>query len=384
MKKVRYRMIIVLILLAIGFFIGLQLKEDKIVTGIKVNKWDNIYTEKNIKLYYNNSNIQALDELNEKYNLNKIVSGTTDQFDKSLKILNWINENMKYDSDIKANVSNKGAFDILEGENKKESYSDEEISIVFNEFALAAGITSRIGQLTVSNDEKGDGEKTLSICEIWSDKYNKWIMIDPSNGNYLLDKDTPVSAIEIINKSLDNLTVIGGKSEKKYKKDLQKYFHSYTIKIDNGVYGKGKSNSYISYAKGININKLGVDLNLSQPTIFLSDSYLFNLSPKEDYTIENSNEKSTIIFMNKVQQTEKEEKDEKDEKDENVKMELTAGVFKNSSMLNKYYISINGGPFKEEGAYFNVQVKTGITNIKLSEDGKTAIREITMEYVDEQ
>jgi hypothetical protein len=65
-------------------------------------------------------------------------------------------------------------------------------------------------------------------------------------------------------------------------------------------------------------------------------------------------------------------------------MELTAGVFKNSSMLNKYYISINGGPFKEEGAYFNVQVKTGITNIKLSEDGKTAIREITMEYVDEQ
>ena len=189
MKKVRYRMIIVLILLAIGFFIGLQLKEDKIVTGIKVNKWDNIYTEKNIKLYYNNSNIQALDELNEKYNLNKIVSGTTDQFDKSLKILNWINENMKYDSDIKANVSNKGAFDILEGENKKESYSDEEISIVFNEFALAAGITSRIGQLTVSNDEKGDGEKTLSICEIWSDKYNKWIMIDPSNGNYLLDKD---------------------------------------------------------------------------------------------------------------------------------------------------------------------------------------------------
>lgn len=381
MKKVRYRMIIVLILLAIGFFIGLQLKEDKIVTGIKVNKWDNIYTEKNIKLYYNNSNIQALDELNKKYNLNKIVSGTTDQFDKSLKILNWINENMKYDSDIKANVSNKGAFDILEGENKKESYSDEEISIVFNEFALAAGITSRIGQLTVSNDEKGDGEKTLSICEIWSDKYNKWIMIDPSNGNYLLDKDTPVSAIEIINKSLDNLTVIGGKSEKKYKKDLQKYFHSYTIKIDNGVYGKGKSNSYISYAKGININKLGVDLNLSQPTIFLSDSYLFNLSPKEDYTIENSNEKSTIIFMNKVQQT---EKDEKDEKDENVKMELTAGVFKNSSMLNKYYISINGGPFKEEGAYFNVQVKTGITNIKLSEDGKTAIREITMEYVDEQ
>ena len=381
MKKVRYRMIIVLILLAIGFFIGLQLKEDKIVTGIKVNKWDNIYTEKNIKLYYNNSNIQALDELNKKYNLNKIVSGTTDQFDKSLKILNWINENMKYDSDIKANVSNKGAFDILEGENKKESYSDEEISIVFNEFALAAGITSRIGQLTVSNDEKGDGEKTLSICEIWSDKYNKWIMIDPSNGNYLLDKDTPVSAIEIINKSLDNLTVIGGKSEKKYKKDLQKYFHSYTIKIDNGVYGKGKSNSYISYAKGININKLGVDLNLSQPTIFLSDSYLFNLSPKEDYTIENSNEKSTIIFMNKVQQTEKEEKDEKDE---NVKMELTAGVFKNSSMLNKYYISINGGPFKEEGAYFNVQVKTGITNIKLSEDGKTAIREITMEYVDEQ
>lgn len=379
MRKVRHRIFIMLMLLIVGFFIGLwikqdRIKEDNVKVGLIINKWDNIYTERNIKLYYDNSNKQELDELNKKYNLDKIVSASVDEFDKSLKILNWINDNMKYKRNMKANVTAKGAFDILEGKNKKQTYSDEEISIVFNEFALAVGVISRIGQLTVSNEEKNMEDSTISICEIWSDKYNKWIMIDPANGCYILEKDVPMNAIEVIIKGLDTLKVEGKSNESKYKKYINKYFHAYTIKIDNGVYGISKSNSYITYLKDISINNLDLNLDLNQPTIFVDNSYMFNLSPKEKYVVEKSNEKATIIFMNKNQQTQ--------EKDESVKIELIAGVFKNSSMVNNYYISINNGPFKEENQYFTIQIKSGINNIRLSEDGKTVTREIVLEYID--
>lgn len=61
-------------------------------------------------------------------------------------------------------------------------------------------------------------------------------------------------------------------------------------------------------------------------------------------------------------------------------MELCVGVFKNSSMEDKYYISINDSPFEEKNKYFNVKIKEGITNIKLSQDGKTVIREVEFQY----
>lgn len=375
MGKFKYKIFTIVILLAVGFLIGVGINKERDFIGLKVTKWDNIYTEKNIKLYYNNSDKQVLKDLNEKFALQEIIKGTEDEFDKSLKILNLVIEKMKYKSNLKTDVINKGVFDILEGENKKQSYSDEEICIVFNELALASGVYSRIGKFTPSHEAGIKDKNDFSVCEIWSTKFNKWIIIDPSNGNYIVDKDVPVSAIELLEKGIESFEVIGEKSESKYKKDLVEYLQAYTIKIDNGVYGIKKSNSYISFSKGINKDNLGVNINLSMPTIFLNSAYLFNISPKEEYKIANSSEKSTLIFSTTESNS---------AKDENVKMELIAGVFKDSAMVEKYYVSINNEPFKEQSQYFTIKIKSGLNNIKLSEDGKTVIRDVTFEYVDKK
>lgn len=372
MRRKRHIRIIILILVSFGFIIGLRLKGNAKVIGLQVNKWDNIYEEKNIKLYYNNSNKEILEEINNKYNLDKIINESKDELDKSLKILNWINDNMKYKNNIKVITDNKSSLDILEDLGKKDAYSDEEICIVFNDFALSTGMISRIGKLIASKEEKVKIKDNISVCEIWSTKYNKWIMIDPSNNNYILKNDIPMSAIEVINNNLEELSVIGEKSESKYKKDIIKYLEAYSIKIDNGVYGIGKSNSYICYSKNINVDNIPINVNLNYPTIFLNNSYLFELSPKEE-KIESNDKIATIIFSNKASDK---------AIDKNIKMELVAGVFKNSTMVNKYYISIDNGPFKEENKYFVVKIKEGINIIKLSEDGKTTVREIVFEYID--
>ncbi|WP_242846128.1 hypothetical protein [Clostridium novyi] len=87
--------------------------------------------------------------------------------------------------------------------------------------------------------------------------------------------------------------------------------------------------------------------------------------------------KSQLLYFQRLIQ---EKNSKKDKQDENVKMELCVGVFKNSSMEDKYYISINDSPFEEKNKYFNVKIKEGITNIKLSQDGKTVIREVEFQY----
>lgn len=372
MRRKKHIRIIILILISFGFIIGLRLKGNTKVIGLQVNKWDNIYKEKNIKLYYNNSNKEILEEINNKYNLDKIINGSKDELDKSLKILNWINDNMKYKNNIKVITDNKSSLDVLEDLGKKDAYSDEEICIVFNDFALSTGMISRIGKLIASKEDKVKIKDNISVCEIWSTKYNKWIMIDPSNNNYILKNDIPMSAIEVINNNLEELSVVGEKSESKYKKDIIKYLEAYSIKIDNGVYGIGKSNSYICYVNSINKDSVPINMDLSYPTIFLNSTHLFELSPKNE-KIESNDKISTVIFLNKTI--------EKDT-DKNIKMELVTGVFKNSTMVNKYYISIDNGPFKEENNYFIFKIKEGINIIKLSEDGKTTVREIIFEYID--
>lgn len=63
-------------------------------------------------------------------------------------------------------------------------------------------------------------------------------------------------------------------------------------------------------------------------------------------------------------------------------MEIYGGAFQDSAMINRYYISINNRPFKQQNSYFEVEIKEGITNIRLSKDGKSAIREVVFEFIE--
>ncbi|EDS77649.1 conserved hypothetical protein [Clostridium botulinum C str. Eklund] len=379
MKRGRKLIRCLLVLLIAGFVIGINLKMQKlsVKNNLTILKWDNLYTDKNINLYYGTSELPILNELNSKYKLKEIVGGKKEKLNKASNIMKWVKANMEYDKSKKNKIENKGADDILSGKKKSKQYSNLEICTVFNEFCNSENIMCRIGKYTVLAEEKLKKESPdLFICEIWDEKYNKWIMIDVINGTYVKEKDNPVSAIEVIDKGIYNLNIVGEEKAAKYQKKMSKYFSNYTIKIDNTVYNVKKSNCYITYLGQSNNNQLSIKNPLEYPSIYTKDKHLFEVEPNKEIQSYNTNEKPTIIFS-KVNIS---KKSKKDKQDENVKMELCVGVFKNSSMEDKYYISINDSPFEQKNKYFNLKIKEGITNIKLSEDGKNVVREVRLEY----
>ena len=368
-----------MVLVIIGFAIGINLKIQKLSAknNLTILKWDNLYTDKNINLYYGTSELPILNELNSKYKVKEIAGGEKEKLNKALNIMKWTKANMKYDKNKKNKLENKGAADILGGKNKSKKYSNLEICTVFNEFCNSENIMCRLGKYTVLANKKLKKESPdLFVCEIWDEKYNKWIMIDLINGVYVKEKETPLSAIEVIDKGIYNLNIVEAEKPKKYQEKMSKYFSNYTIKIDNTVYDVKKSNCYITYLGKDSDNKVSIKNPLEYPSIYTKDKHLFDVDPNKEKQSYNTDEKPTIIFS-KVNTR---KKSKKDKQDENVKMELCVGVFKNSSMEDKYYISINDSPFEEKNKYFNVKIKEGITNIKLSKDGKTVIREVEFQY----
>jgi hypothetical protein len=282
-------------------------------------------------------------------------------------------DNMSHNEKIE--YSEEEASDILSKEDKS-SYSSREICTVFNEFAIASGIMSRVGELSFDPDSSTRKEESMIICEVWSNAYNKWIMIDVTRGTYMEYNNIPLSAIEVIERGLDNVKVIGIKDSEEYEgyiDKVKKYFSNYVIKIDNSIYSVKNSNSYLCFIKDNKENKNFLNENsIKRPIIYTDNKNLFKMSPKYDLNKVKKDEIPTLIFSKK----------NTTKHDPNIKMEIYGATFQDSTMINKYYISINNEPFKLQNTYFEVGIKEGTTSIKLSKDGKSTIREVVFEFIE--
>ncbi|KOA19446.1 hypothetical protein CLHOM_22370 [Clostridium homopropionicum DSM 5847] len=373
MRRRLIKIILLLLIITIGFMIGIYLKEKEKTVGLNLNIWDNMYNEGNLHLYYGAEDNAILNEIKTRYKVDKIVSGADTELDKAVKLMKWTRSNMKFKESSKDLEDSRGALDILEDNRKQREYSEKEISIVFNDFAHSVGIISRIGELGEFEKFSSSGKSQFTICEIWSTKLNKWVMIDPSNGVYLTYNKTPLSAAEIIDKGLDSLEIISVDDIKKYNKKMEKYYQVYTMQIDNTIYSTKSSNSYLCYlSKGKN-EGISINVLLKHPIIFTDDKKLFEMSPKAQNNKRDKDKLPTMIFSNG---------NSKNVKDKDVKLQLLGGVFKDSAMVDKYYISINNGPFNLVNNYFNLDIKSGFNSVKLSEDGKKVLREVIFEYKD--
>lgn len=373
MRKRLVKIILFLLIIIIGFIAGMYLKEKEKNIGFNVNKWDNMYNEGNLQLYYGAKDAAILNDIKTKYKVDNIVSGADTELDKAVKLMEWTRSNMKFKESSKDVDDSRGALDILEDNRTQKEYSEKEICIVFNDFAHSVGITSRIGELGKFEKFSSTEKSLFTICEIWSTKLNKWIMLDPSNGVYLTYNKMPLSAVEIIDKGLESLEVISVDNIKKYNKKMEKYYQVYTMQIDNTIYSTKNSNSYLCYlSKGKN-EGISANALLKHPIIFTDDKKLFELSPKVQNRKLDKDKLPTMIFSNG---------NSKNVKDKEVKLQLLGGVFKDSAMVDKYYISINNGPFNLVNNYFNLDLKSGFNSVKLSEDGKKVLKEVIFEYKD--
>ena len=117
--------------------------------------------------------------------------------------------------------------------------SDSDYTTIYEESLASVGISVRRGVLR-NTDNKIKGKSYFNVCEIWSDKYNKWIMIDGVNGCYMKEKGIPLGATQIIDKGIGKVEIANLKNTSKYIKNMANYYESYSISVDNNKYGELK------------------------------------------------------------------------------------------------------------------------------------------------
>ncbi|MBU3143423.1 hypothetical protein [Clostridium sp. CF012] len=366
-KSVLYRILIFTVIIAALIFWNFKVRTDSSnkQDGLKINKWENFYTGDNIHFYYLNPQNENLSKLKKTYGLDKLIDKKADQLDNSLKIMEFINGKVKAQST--SMTSDKNALEIMQVASDGTKISDSDYATIYEECLASIEINVRRGVLR-NNDSKVKGKSYFNVCEIWSDKYKKWIMIDGVNGSYMTDADIPLGAVEIINKGIDKVKIVSLKDNKKYVTSMKSYYESYSISVDNNKYGELKSNSKLTFLKENQFPKIETKEGFIQPTIFVNNPQVFKISPKIEYVNTGVDKNPTLIFA------------KRDLKNDTKEVEnFTVGAFKNSYMITKYFISINEGDYIKVDTYFELQIIKGLNSIKLSQDGKTMQREVVIE-----
>ncbi|MGH4052420.1 MAG: transglutaminase domain-containing protein [Clostridium sp.] len=358
-----YRVLIFAIITAAIFIWNYKVSDKDI--GLSVTKWKNFYSGDNIHFYYLDPKNENLSKLKTKYKLDKIVDNKVDQLANSLKIMNFINEKVKAGST--SMTSDKTALQIMDEAFNGGKISDNDYTTIYEECLASVGISVRRGVLR-STDSKVKGKSYFNVCEIWSDKYQNWIMIDGVNGCYMSQKGIPLGATQIIDKEVGKVEITGIKDTSKYIKNMGDYYQSYSISIDNNKYGELKSNSKITYLKDKQLPNIETKEGFIQPTIFVNDLKVFSESPTVKYVDSGDDKVPTLIFAKRDLKN-----DTKDVQN------FTIGAFMNSYMVEDYFISVNGSDYIKVDTYYDLKIIKAVTSIKLSQDGKTLEREVIIE-----
>ena len=351
-----------IILLGIG--ITLSIMNFKTSKGINIESWDNYYNENNIVFFYENSLNENLKMLDSTYKVNEIVNKETSEIDKVLKTVDIINSIVECD-DVRETEFNSGYEILLEkGQGKKVSQRD--MAIIERDMLTTIGINARVGIFRKSNAQFAKNPEDY-VVEYWSTKYNKWIMIDFIDKGYFLEGNNKLSSIEVLTKDIKKIAYLGKSSQKDYKNKIKYYLNSYSLPIDNTMFGS-KSNSYITYVKDNKSVEIKLENRFLPPTIFTEKLELFEKSPFDKQV--GTDEKAYIILAKS--------NDTNDSSKDSNTIKLVIGGFKDDKIMDTYYLNINDSGYEEVNKYKEIELDKGVTKIELSLDRTNTVSSVVI------
>lgn len=351
---------ILVILISIVLFISMNQKKYEVNFHTYVEKWDNLYDGNNIQFYYINNNLTDITSLKETYGIDEIVSKEATELEATIAIDKWLKGKCEVALDVMD--TNKSAKDTLESLIKNTTLSQGDYNRVMQELLASVNVRTRIGELGTS--------KNYVLLEVWDKKLNKWVAYDVLNGGYYINGEEPLSGVELVLGEIntENTALFNGEKQSLKDKDL-KYIkaalNSYTIKIDNSLYEGTLINSLLTFVKEDKTINLETEKGYIKPTIFTKNPEIFNGDPWKEYTDDQSDAIPTIIFAKKSI-----------DKDEEGIIKFNLGAFMNSTMLEKYYVRVNGGEYEEVSTYYELAIKDGNNQIEISVDGVNPIRSV--------
>lgn len=349
--------ILVIILSIVGFWF-LGQRDDGLKYSTEVEQWDNLYEDDNIRFYYIDEEIPEIVHLKGKYEVEKIVQMDDSEIEKALDINSWLKVRCKVT--VSTMETNKNAEELLITLNEETMVSQKDYNSILQEMLASIGVKTRVGEYVL--------EESYSVIEVWDSKLGKWVMIDGIEDGYIKSDNKPLSAVELLDVELDQVIISTNEEDrllkKSYIKTLKNTLGTYTIKIDNSKYEQSTINSHITYVKNVEDIQLETDKGYIQPTIFVDDAVLFNISPFIEVDSE-GDEIPTIIFA---------KRNVKEDGENYIK--FTLGAFMNSSMVEEFYISLNKGEYIKVDTYYDLSIENGSNSIEISLDGINPLRTV--------
>lgn len=158
--------------------------------------------ENKIFLSYENTSSPKFAALREKYQLDTIFHGETDEFRRVLMIRNWIKQHIHIDDVGPYPEGSNAAEKILDEALKGQGYHCGHYMIVQNAIMNSYGYVTRC--LGAGPGVKGVADGHHGINEVWLNSYHKWFLCDAKYNSHFEKNHVPLSALEIRDEYLKN------------------------------------------------------------------------------------------------------------------------------------------------------------------------------------
>jgi hypothetical protein len=173
-----------------------------------------------------------LKELVKKENLAEVVKKGTTDFEKILLLKKWVRKQLKQPG-VSTNYPPWDALVILDWARKnKVQVMCGHYAVLFVQCLTGLGIPARYVDLST---EKNDGH---FVAEVWSQDFQKWVLIDPYFDLYYEKEGIPLSGLSLhlayINKDFKGIEKVSAqKIQDITNEDDLKVFYNYTIVLRN-------------------------------------------------------------------------------------------------------------------------------------------------------
>jgi hypothetical protein len=147
--------------------------------------------------YQSNKSIR-IQNFRNKYKIDSIA-GTGDEFDRQIRLLKWVNSSFKHNGNKP--LPTKVYADSLALIGQKDGINCGGLAIILNSVYLSLEFKSRF-ITCLNNDSTFNDPHSLTI--VFSNKYNKWILVDPTYCAFFTDEQGIPLSIEDIRYRLIN------------------------------------------------------------------------------------------------------------------------------------------------------------------------------------
>jgi hypothetical protein len=165
-----------------------------IKSPIAIVRYDNYSGPSDISKYiWDDFNNPQMDSLREKYHLAKIIENGKTEFEKMKLLLNWVSTRWKHNGNN--TCKEKNALAILAAADKGEQFACIDYAITLANCMTALGYPARWVGLRMYGEAFGNG-KGHSCIEVWSNQFQKWILLDGQNNAWWESGGVPLNAHE--------------------------------------------------------------------------------------------------------------------------------------------------------------------------------------------